>query len=166
MYPQPSTMWGASNITEVRQQHVVTFFTYMLKRQSVHLLSFFLHTTVLRCWSLCPLSECFSFLVSSFSCLSFFEMRAVESSRPVLTRKAVSLFRLKLHLFLFLFQPPIWMELYWREWGCSKRKDKKANSQRGALIWLYYWLTECQTMVSHCCCIKPFYTQRSEVFTY
>lgn len=89
MYPQLSTMWGRSNITEVREKHVVTFSTYMLKRQSVHLLSFFLHTMVLRCRSLCLLSECFSCLVLSFSCLSLFEMRAVESSRPVLTRKVI-----------------------------------------------------------------------------
>lgn len=59
MYPQLSAMWGRSNIMEVREKHVVTFFTYMLKRQSVHLLLFFLHTMVLRCWSLCLLSECF-----------------------------------------------------------------------------------------------------------
>lgn len=109
---------------------------------------------VLPRWSLCLLSECFSFLVLSFSCLSFFEMRAVECSCPVLRRKVIMMMMFEawgffFGLFLFLFQPPIWMELYWREWGCSKRKDKKANSQRGALIWLYYWLTECQTMVSY-----------------
>lgn len=137
MYPKLSTMWGTYNITEVRKKHVVTFF--------------YIH-----CGSVNPSIYC------SFSCTQWsygvpcacFEMRALECSCPVLTRKVIMMMMLEAWgfffcLFLFLFQPPIWTELYWREWGCSKRKDKKANSQRGALIWLYYWLTECQTMVSY-----------------
>lgn len=140
MCPQLSTMWGRSTIKEVREKHVVTFFLHTCwKRQWVHLLLFFLHTMVLRRWSLCLLSECFSFLVSSFSRLSFFGMRAVESSRPVLTRKVIMMMLSEAWGFFFcLFFCFSFSHQF--EWSCAEgsedaQKGKTRRQTPGEELW-------------------------------
>lgn len=49
---------------------------------------------------------------------------------------------------VIVFQPPIWIVLYWEQWTCSERKEKTATFQTEARTWLSHWLMGCQTTVS------------------